>query len=200
MSWAQPSSDDVTGKDADGGAVDLSNAMEQVQHLQGRFEQQQFDESGELLQESSGRFMLLRPAYFSWDITSPDSQLIIADPEYLWHHDRDLETVTRRPIATAQAAAPLQVLSGDMEALSTRYQVSNIGVDRFTLIPLQADAGFEELTVQLKEGLMESMSILDTLGQRIEVQFLDVDSDATLTPKDFAFSPPTEADLFYYDE
>jgi outer membrane lipoprotein carrier protein len=124
---------------------------------------------------------------------------VLADPEFLWHHDRDLETVTRRPV-TGEQMAPLQVLGGDEQLLRERFQVSSDGDDHFTLVPAAGDPGFRELTLVFTDGQLSSMEIVDRLKQRVSVQFSDLDTTSALAPEDFAFQPPPEADLFFYDE
>ena len=46
-----------------------------VESMQGAFTQKQYSEEGELLAQSSGRFAILRPGFFRWEINLPDSQL-----------------------------------------------------------------------------------------------------------------------------
>ncbi|MEP1593794.1 MAG: outer membrane lipoprotein chaperone LolA, partial [Halieaceae bacterium] len=171
-----------------------------IDYLQGNFEQTQQGQNGKTMATSSGRFQLLRPGFFSWEILSPDSQLIIANPEFLWHHDRDLETVTRRPVAGSEQMAPLQVLGGDEDILRERFTVNQSSDTSFTLIPVASDPGFQHLTLTFSNGTLVSMQILDSLNQQVEVRFSNLDSTTPLAPEDFAFSPPDGADLFYYDE
>lgn len=178
----------------------LVEALAGIERLAGRFRQEQFDESGALLLESSGRFRLLRPGYFAWDIVSPDSQLVIADPRYVWHYDRDLQTVTRRPADSGGAMAPLQVLGGDTQALRDAFRIEEGAEGRFKLTPVSPDGGFESLTLQLADDQVVAMTVHDDLGQRIVIHFLDVDRDPPLTPADFSFEPPEDADVFYHDE
>ncbi len=178
---------------------DLLAHLNTIERLQGSFEQQQYGEDGEVLLASSGTFRILRPGYFAWEISEPDSQLVLADPEFLWHHDRDLETVTRRPV-TGEQMAPLQVLGGDERLLRERFEVTSSGDDSFTLVPASGDPGFRELTLLFDDGQLVSMEITDRLKQRVSVQFSDLDMTSELTPEDFAFQPPPEADLFIYDE
>ena len=47
-------------------------ALEDMHQLQGHFVQQQYAGDDALLVESSGRFRLLRPGYFAWEIQSPE--------------------------------------------------------------------------------------------------------------------------------
>ena len=178
---------------------DLLARLATIDRLQGSFRQQQYDEEGAVLLASSGSFRILRPGYFAWEINDPDSQLLLADPEFLWHHDRDLETVTRRPVGGEQMA-PLQVLGGDDQLLRERFVVTSDGADSYTLVPVQGDPGFRQLTLVFENGVLAAMDIIDRLKQRVSVQFSDLDSVSVLTPDDFAFQPPPDADLFFYDE
>ncbi len=174
--------------------------LESLEKLQGRFEQTQFsaneDQASAL---SSGHFKLLKPVYFLWDIDSPDNQEIVADGEHLWHHDRDLETVTRRSVAGRDELSPLQVLAGDTAILRERFEVSQTGEGRFLLEPTQGKPGFKSLTLVFSSGQISAMEVTDQLNQRLFIQLSELDSDTSITPADFEFTPPEGADLFYHD-
>jgi outer membrane lipoprotein carrier protein len=190
--WAAADSNTATDE--------LLASLQEMQQLQGAFEQRLYGDNDVLLVESSGRFALLRPGYFSWEILSPDNQLIIATPDYIWHHDRDLETVTRRPVTDTEQMSPLQVLGGDEDVLRQRFTVERDEMGGFVLMPVSGDVGFKTLTLQLEEGAVTGMHILDNLNQRVVIKLLQENADSQLTAGDFAFEPPTGADLFYYDE
>ncbi|CAA0118943.1 Outer-membrane lipoprotein carrier protein [Halioglobus japonicus] len=184
-----------------GSGVDaLITALEPVKRLQGSFTQRQYAQDDTLLAESSGTFLLLRPGYFAWEIVSPDQQIIIAGPEFIWHHDRDLETVTRRPVTTNTDMMPLQILGGDESALREKFDIVQTTDGAFQLTPLATGVGFKQLTLLLDGAQITGMVIVDNLDQRIEIEFTDLDSESELTSEDFAFTPPPDADLFYYDE
>jgi outer membrane lipoprotein carrier protein len=186
--------------DADA-AARLAQVLAGIGHLQGAFAQRQFAEDGSELGLSTGRFKLLQPGFFSWDIQSPDSQLVVAGPEFIWHYDRDLETVTRRPVAGEAALSPLQVLGGEAGAIEDHYTVAygdNPG--EFLLQPLAPEAGFSSLVLTFDGGAIRRLSFVDNLGQRVEVELSDLDAGTALTPADFSFTPPQGADLFYHDQ
>jgi len=184
-----------------GGATDeLLDALQGVQQLQGNFEQRQYGNNDELLVESRGRFRLLRPGYFAWEILWPDNQLIIASPEFIWHYDQDLETATRRPVTDSAQMSPLQVLGGDADALRRRFNIEQVAEGNFVLSPLTDDVGFQQLTLHLNGPVITGMDILDNLNQRVIIEFSQLDSDSGLTGEDFTFTPPDGIDLFYYDE
>lgn len=179
---------------------DLLAALAPVRQLQGNFSQQQYGQDNLLLAESTGKFRLLRPGYFAWEILSPDNQLIIAGPEYIWHYDRDLETVTRRPVTTDAEMTPLQILGGDETALREKFQVVRKTQGAFLLTPVSPDVGFRQLTLYLDGAKLTGMEIQDNLDQNVVIKFTDLDSTSALTAADFAFTPPPGVDLFYYDE
>jgi len=179
---------------------DLLLALQGIERLQGEFRQRQYARDGSVTAESQGHFRLLRPGYFAWEISSPDSQLIIANPQYLWHHDRDLETVTRRPLADSEAMTPLQVLGGDGEALRRDYDISRDDKGRFVLQPHNPDAGFLQLALSIEGREIHGMEVLDNLNQQVVIEFTALDSTSPLAPLDFDFRPPPDADLLYHDE
>lgn len=181
-------------------AQELLSALAAAEHVQGDFIQKQFGQDDTLLQESSGHFAMLRPGFFSWEIKHPDSQLIVATPTFLWQHDRDLETVTRRPASSGLQMAPLQVLGGDEAALRDAFSVEKSADNFFTLTPIVGGIGFRSLTVRMEEGHIKSMEVQDNLEQNVRIEFFSLDSTTKLTPDAFAFTPPADADLFYYDE
>ena len=186
---------------AAGNAVDaLVSALAPIARLQGRFIQRQYGPQGELLAESSGRFRLLRPGYFSWEILVPDRQLIIANPDYVWHYDLDLETVTRRPVAVDGEWTPFQILAGDAAALRERFSVEQGEEGVFILSPVAPDTGFKALRLSLKGAQVTGMEIVDNLDQSVVIEFADLDSESKLDQSDFTFVPPAGADTFYYDQ
>ncbi|NND68420.1 MAG: hypothetical protein HKN19_12605 [Halioglobus sp.] len=178
---------------------ELFALLEPLAQLQGEFTQLQYDDRGASLGESRGTFRVLRPDYFAWDISAPDSQLVIAGPEFLWHHDRDLDTVTRRRVDTTGGITPLEILAGDRDAIVTRLQVSR-EADGFLLQPSAGeDVGFSRLLLRFEGDRLAGMDVLDNLDQRLVIAFSALDLAPGLTAADFAFVAPPDADLFYHD-
>jgi outer membrane lipoprotein carrier protein len=174
--------------------------LDQFKHVQGSFSQRQFGQDKILLAESSGEFRVLRPSYFAWEVLSPDEQLIIVDPEFIWHYDRDLETVTRRPVTGDAEMVPLKILGGDAKKLQEKFHIVRQSEKAFTLTPLSEGVGFKQLILYVDQAQLGGMEIQDNLDQFVEIQFTDLDTDVELSSADFAFTPPPGADLFYYDQ
>jgi outer membrane lipoprotein carrier protein len=191
---------DMVRVHADEAGDDLSARLSGITQLQGQFEQRQHTADGQLLSLSSGNYRLLKPGWFAWEINSPDLQLIVATPQFLWHHDIDLETVTRRPVNSGTHGSPLQILAGDTERLNQDYRIELVADNTFTLVPSVAEPAFQQLTVVLSGAVISHMTIRDNLNQTVEIQLTNDAAAAALTPADFDFTPPAGADLFYYDE
>ena len=102
--------------------------------------------------ESSGKFRVLRPSYFAWEVLSPGEQLIIVDPQFIWHYDRDLETVTRRPVSDDVAMVPLKIFGGDADKLQEKFQIVRQSEDTFVLTPLSEGAGFKQLILYVDQA------------------------------------------------
>ena len=192
----------VIARAGDTAATDqLLARLNRITHLQGEFSQRQYGEGDAVMAESSGAFKLLRPFFFSWEIRAPDNQLVVANAEYLWHYDIDLQTATRHPVVGNVEASPLQILGGDEAALRDQYAVTQDADNTFTLTPLGTGHSFRRLTVTFADDTISRMDIVDKLGQRVVVDFERVDAKTPLSSGDFEFTPPSgDVDLFYYDD
>ncbi|MHA7817522.1 MAG: outer membrane lipoprotein chaperone LolA [Pseudohaliea sp.] len=179
---------------ADDAARALAARLAPLDQLSGRFEQSVENGAGATPAHSAGRFSLRRPDRFRWEITEPDSQLLVASEGVLWHYDRDLATATRRRFDDG-AAAPLLLLAADAPGLAEAFVVQAPGPDRFRVLPRAADAGFREAELTFAGGLPATMRIIDRLGQAIDIRFLDLD-EAPLPAGTFDFTPPAGVDVY----
>jgi len=177
-------------------AETLAQALAQLEQLSGTFTQsiQEGEPRASSESFSSGRFGLMRPARFFWEIERPDSQLLVVNEGQLWHYDRDLQTATQRPLE-GSAALPLQILAGDREVLLHDFRVSSTEPGMFILDPLTDDTGFSQLSLWLEQGLPVRMQLLDELGRQIDIRFAEL-SRSGLAPADFLFSPPPGVDVY----
>lgn len=162
----------------------------------GRFLQELYSEEDELLERSSGRYAVLRPGFFRWEIEYPDRQLILVAGNDLWHYDIDLAAATRRDTRDNQEFTPLELLAGNSDTLTERFSVEALGGDRFRLIPTFAQAGFSAVEISWEGDALAGMQVRDRSGQTISIA-LSPDTDAPrLEAEDFAFTPPDGVDVY----
>ena len=161
----------------------------------GAFIQELYDEEGELLERATGRYAVLRPHFFRWEIEYPDRQLIIAAGDTLWHYDIDLATATKRT-TEGSGLTPLALLGRDVADLQQRFSVEDLGNERYRLRPTYPEAGFSSVTLAWARGEVVAMEVVDRSGQLLQLS-LDPDEDgATPTPGDFAFEVPRGVEVF----
>ncbi len=183
--------------------ADLQALLKPLISLSGEFEQGLYAEDGEQLEVSSGEFSLLQPDNFRWVIEKPEAQLVVVSGGYLWHHDVELETVTRRSVDLRSTYSPLAVLAGDEDSLRNDYVVESLpGREDLTvwrLVPREGSADFRELILYMRDGEPQQMDVLDPLERLSRIEFDAVTINPPLSPVDFEFTVPAGADFFQHD-
>lgn len=182
------------------GLAGLESQLAGVDSLRGRFAQTLVSGSGEILEQSSGSFSLLRPGYLSWHILEPEEQLLLAANETLWHYDVELETATRRRIPVGHPTSPLTILGGDTATLSNWYEVEQLSEGRWRLRPRFDDAEFSAVELGFVDGLPVEMKIIDNLGRTTLIALQSLEPGSELSPSDFLFEPPPGIDIYASDE
>ena len=162
----------------------------------GDFVQELSDEEGELLERSSGRYAVLRPGYFRWEISSPDQQLIVVSGSRLWHYDVDLAAATRRDTSESREFTPLELLAGESDDLKAKFSTQAMGPSRVRLTPTFPQAGFAWVEVTWKGDAVVAMVVEDRSGQLISLALTPDVAPAQLTAKDFDFIPPAGVDVY----
>jgi outer membrane lipoprotein carrier protein len=169
--------------------------------LEARFSQVLLEDSGRA-QVSEGAFYLHRPHRFRWDYASPAPQLVVADGEHLWMFDPDLEQVTVRRLDEGLSGTPAMLLSGD-GALDDSFRVGAAyredGLDWVELAPLSEAADFSGVRVGFRGGELESMELIDALGQTTVIRFTELRMNPPLDAALFQFTPPAGADVIRDD-
>jgi len=175
--------------------ADVWSRLAAQEQASGRFLQELYSEEGELLERSSGRYAVLRPGFFRWEIDYPDRQQIIVAGDTLWHYDLDLATASQRLIGEDEQFTALDLLARDSAELAARFSVERSGDGRFRLVPLFPQAGFRSAQLAWKGSTLVAMDVVDRSGQALHIE-LTPDADAQpLSPGDFEFDPPDGVDV-----
>lgn len=182
------------------GAETLQQRLGGLSSLTGQFQQTLYSREGDVLEQSSGSFSLLRPGYLSWHIQAPDEQLLLAANETLWHYDVELETATRRRIPAGNPTSPLTILGGNSDELDKWYRVEAVDEDSWSLEPRFDNAEFSRVELSFDRELPVEMQIRDNLGRRTVISLGGLDPAAVLKPEDFTFEPPPGIDIYDSDE
>ncbi|WP_458129760.1 outer membrane lipoprotein chaperone LolA [Pseudomonas sp. Z2-11] len=176
----------------------LTQLLEKSQTLTARFSQLTLDGSGTQLQETAGDMALQRPGLFYWHTDAPAEQLMVSDGKKVSLWDPDLEQVTIKTLDQRLTQTPALLLSGDISKISQSFDISSKeagGVIDFTLKPKTKDSLFDSLRLSFRNGLVNDMQLIDSVGQRTNILFTGVKANEPIAASKFKFDIPKGADV-----
>ncbi|MBX2849257.1 MAG: outer membrane lipoprotein chaperone LolA [Acidiferrobacterales bacterium] len=183
----------------------LSRFFQEVDSMQASFEQQVVDESGMTLEQSTGMFYLSRPGKFRWNYNDPYSesgdlgQQIIADGEYIYMFDPDLEQVTQRSMQDAISQVPSLLLVQSGGQAQDHFNITDFGVTDglswVSLKPKAEEASYQQLMIGFAGDELRSIVLLDGLGNETRLKLLRVENNVSLSTRLFDFKVPDGADV-----
>ena len=161
------------------------------------FQQQVFDKTGRLVQESRGSFSFLRPGRFRWNYVKPP-QLIVGDGERVWIHDADLNQVTVRRVSRVLGATPAALLAGASD-LDKSFELVDAGAKDglgwLEAKPREKESGFERIRLGMSVSGVEAMELVDHFGQTTVLRFTNMVRNPQFDAGTFRFTPPKGVDV-----
>ncbi|MBD8730200.1 outer membrane lipoprotein chaperone LolA [Pseudomonas sp. CFBP 13710] len=176
----------------------LTQLLEKSQTLTARFSQLTLDGSGTQLQETAGQMALQRPGLFNWHTDAPQEQLMVSDGKKVSLWDPDLEQVTIKTLDQRLTQTPALLLSGDVSKISQSFDISakEAGdVIDFVLKPKTRDTLFDSLRLSFRKGVINDMQLIDSVGQRTNILFMNVRANEPIAANKFQFDIPKGADV-----
>lgn len=176
----------------------LERFVNNIQTLQGRFEQSLIDADQQLVEESSGTLEIQRPGQFRWVYTEPYEQVLVADGSNVWSYDVDLAQVTVKPQAEVLSNTPAALLGGSPDALEQFDYIGSF-IDRgtvwVTLRPKDRANGFAKVELGFNDGKLSRMLFSDNLEQTTLIALFDVSLNLEIDADHFEFNPPDDVDI-----
>ena len=187
---------------AAGAQTALDTYLANVKTLRAEFSQTVTDGRGAEVQKAEGKFVIVRPGRFRWELTpggaSASPQLMVADGKNLWFYDRDLEQVSVKPAAAALTATPASLLSGDTDVRKL-FRVTSAGkregFEWVKVTPRASDADFREAQIAFAGADLKRMVLKDKLGQTVQLDFLTSLRNQPVSDDEVKFTPPAGADV-----
>ncbi|MCM5569360.1 outer membrane lipoprotein chaperone LolA [Burkholderiaceae bacterium FT117] len=172
--------------------------LTETRSARGVFTQKVLRANGQALESTQGAFAFARPGKFRWEVRKPFEQLMVADGERLWFHDKDLNQVTIQKLGAAMGATPAAILFGTAE-IDKAFTLSELGeregLEWIEALPKNADQGFDRIAIGLRNGLPEAMEVRDAFGRTSVFAFAAIERNPELAASLFRFSPPAGADV-----
>ena len=188
------------------GLADMAAFLRDVKSAQSNFTQvvtspKRAGETAARSKTSSGKFEFLRPNRFRFEYTKPFEQSIVADGETLWLFDVDLNQVTARKQQDVLGSTPAALIAAgtDIRSLAALFDLKSApasdGVEWVDARPKSKDGQLQSVRVGFKQGQLEALEILDSLGQRSVLTFSGWQGNAPLKAEQFQFVPPAGVDV-----
>ncbi|WP_445937787.1 outer membrane lipoprotein chaperone LolA [Pseudomonas sp.] len=176
----------------------LTELLNQAQTITARFSQLTIDGSGTQLQETAGQLALKRPGLFRWHTDAPMEQLLVSNGEKVWLYDPDLQQVTIQTLDQRLTHTPALLLSGDVSKIRENFEISHKeagDVVDFILKPKSKDTLFDSLRLSFRNKVLNDMQLIDSIGQRTNILFLNVKMNEPQDDAQFTFEIPAGADV-----
>ncbi|MDY7559617.1 outer membrane lipoprotein chaperone LolA [Pseudomonas sp. 10B1] len=176
----------------------LTQLLETSKTLSARFSQLTLDGSGTQLQETAGDMALQRPGLFYWHTDAPQEQLMVSNGKKVSLWDPDLQQVTIKTLDQRLTQTPALLLSGDVSKISESFDISAKeagGVIDFILKPKTKDTLFDSLRLSFRNGMINDMQLVDSVGQRTNILFTGVKANQSIPASKFVFDIPKGADV-----
>ncbi len=180
----------------------LNYFFNEIDTFEARFGQVVLDESLDEIDNSQGKLWIQRPGLFRWDYDPPEAQEIVGDGVNVWVYDIELEQVTVAKQTTTLGKSPAILLAGQGD-IADDYVIEDIGTqgrfDWVNLIPRFEDSGFDEVRIGFEDSRLRLLELLDTLGQRTRISFVDLKENVPISRSIFDFIPPPGVDVISED-
>ena len=176
----------------------LTELLNQAQTINARFSQLTLDGSGTQLQETAGQLALKRPGLFRWHTDAPMEQLLVSNGEKVWLYDPDLQQVTIQTLDQRLTHTPALLLSGDVSKIRENFEITHKeggNVVDFILKPKSKDTLFDSLRLSFRNKVLNDMQLIDSIGQRTNILFLNVKMNEPQDDAQFTFEIPAGADV-----
>ncbi|MFK7605699.1 MULTISPECIES: outer membrane lipoprotein chaperone LolA [unclassified Pseudomonas] len=176
----------------------LSQLLEKSKTITANFSQLTLDGSGTQLQETKGEMSVQRPGLFYWHTEAPQEQTMISDGQKVTLWDPDLEQATIKKLDQRLTQTPALLLSGDVSKISESFDISSKQageVMEFILKPKTKDTLFDSLNLSFRNGMINNMRLVDSVGQRTDILFSGVKANEPIPASKFKFVIPKGADV-----
>lgn len=188
------------------GLEPLERFLRDVKSAQADFTQvvtspQRAGEAAPRSKTSRGRFEFQRPGRFRFEYRQPFEQTIVADGQTLWLYDLDLNQVTARPQQDVLGSTPAALIASgtDLKALSEVFELkpapAKDGLEWVEARPRSEQGQLQNVRVGFRQGQLAALEIVDSLGQRSVLSFVQWQGNVTIPAERFRFQPPAGADV-----
>ncbi len=180
---------------AENDAEHLKTLLNNIQSMQANFSQKVYSETSKLLHTYTGNMQFKKPSSFRWEVSTPDSSLLVTNGVKLWSYEPDLEQVTIQQYNTNREITPLSFVLDDPKHLSTNFTIEPLRASCYKLTPKKENSNFVNIEVCFADKSICKVDILDHMGQNSVFIFSHIKQNIQISNQNFNFKPPAGVDV-----
>lgn len=178
----------------------LQSLLAPIESLQANFVQTTFSDLSSMdYQQTQGELIVAKPDRLYWYAAVPFEQTLVADGEYYWVWDKDLEQATKENLGERIANSPAGLLTSGAQVIGERFAVRldevNGDVESYELIPHQADQGYEKVVMTFAGEQPKEVEIHDSFGGATMLMLENVVLNGDITDSLFELALPDDTDI-----
>jgi len=158
------------------------------------------ESDGGILEQSSIRMYLKKPAGFYWETIDPFPELIVTNGVTLWNYQPDLEQVVIENWDSSRSELAAQLLNGQTENLTQEYTVELLSVadqelQEFELTPLAGDNIYSRISISFIAAELDRIHLHNKNGEQTVWRFQNIRRNQPLADSLFEFEPPAGIEI-----
>jgi len=175
------------------------------------FTQEVVSETGDLLEQSSGKLAISKPNLANWHTQEPDELAIVSDGRDVWFYNPWIEQVSVYSLSAAIARTPILLLTSRDESLWQQYTVTKEKIvqegveqkkvnqqgERFVISAKDPNSQIKSLTLvfsakgkEVEANQLSQFSFLDATGQISHIKLSNFDDQTVPNSSLFNFALP----------
>lgn len=143
----------------------LRTKLAKLNFFSANFMQKVVSETGELLEQSSGKLAISKPNLANWHTLEPDELAIVSDGNDVWFYNPWIEQVSVYSLSAAIAKTPILLLTSKDESLWQQYTVTQEN------IPLE-NAVKENASQMIEANSIDSSFIISAIDPNSQIKSL----------------------------
>lgn len=176
----------------------LIQKIEKIHNIRADFQQVVFI-NGRRSASSSGHFVLSRPGRMRWITTKPTRQILVADGQYIWVYEPELQQATKRLQKHGISGTAGLFLSAKPNLWVAAYQVTNLqapnGHQIFQLKAKNPKRSIAKLILNFKHESLQQIEFWDQLGQYSQISLVHTKINQKIEVSSFKLNLPKEVDV-----
>jgi outer membrane lipoprotein carrier protein len=150
----------------------------------------------------TGTVYFRKPGQMRWEFEEPSKELIVSDGIDVYNYDPELNQVVEAPLAQAlrsPGATEFLLGVGDITKDFNASLMADAPADGLTHLKLvpKKQGNTVELGLEAKSYNIESIRVIDQLGNVTALRFTDIASNGAIQDSIFKFTPPAGADIVH---